>query len=252
MFDSPLFAETGAITRFAGRFFREGFRPRYEVAELLHQCYVVGYESLPLVCSTGFIMGLVLTLRLRPTMVQFGAESWIPVMVGLTIIREMAPIITGLMVSGKVGSNIGAELSSMRVTEQIDAMDVSGTNPFKYLVVTRILAATLMVPVLTLLADAVGLYAAYLGINMTGDTTVALFAHQILARLTVGDVLAAVVKTFFFGFAIGLISCYKGYYADKGTEGVGRAANSAVVAASLAIFILDLLAVQVSSLFGIN
>ncbi len=250
--NSSILAETGAITRFAIRFFREGFRPRYEVRELLHQCYVVGYQSLPLVGITGFIMGLVLTLRLRPTMVQFGAESWIPVMVGLTIVREMAPIITGLMVAGKVGSSIGAELSSMRVTEQIDAMDVSGTNPFKYLVVTRILATTVMVPVLTVLSAAIGLYAAYLGINMQGTTTLALFTSNILSRLTFGDIIAAVVKTFFFGFFIGLIGCYKGYYADKGTEGIGRAANSAVVASSLAIFVLDLLAVQVSTLLGIN
>ena len=248
---TSLLAETGAIARFTGRFFREGFRPRYEVQELLYQCYTLGYQSLPLVGITGFIMGLVLTLRLRPTMVQFGAASWIPVMVGLTIIREMGPIITGLMVAGKVGSGIGAELSSMRVSEQIDAMDVSGTNPFKYLVVTRVLAATLMVPVLTVLSDAIGLFAAYLGTNMSGVTTLALFSNQILDRLTFGDVLPAVIKTFFFGFAIGLIGSYKGYYANAGTEGVGQAANSAV-AASLAVFVLDLLAVLISGLLGLN
>ena len=249
---SLIIAEIGAIFRFAGRVFREGARPRYEVQELLYQCYVIGYQSLPLVGITGFIMGLVLTLRLRPTMVQFGAESWIPTMVGLTIIQEMGPIITGLMVAGKAGSNIGAELSSMRVTEQIDAMEVSGTNPFKYLVATRVLAATLMVPVLALLSEALGLLAAYLGINMKGVTTVALFANNILGHLTFGMVLPAVIKTFFFGFAIGLIGCYKGYYADKGTEGVGRAANSAVVVASLAIFILDLISVLVTNLLGLN
>ena len=252
VFNSPVLAEIGSVTRFAGRFFREGFRPRYEVQELLYQCYVIGYQSLPLVGITSFIMGLVLTMRLRPTMVQFGAESWIPVMAGLTIVREMAPIVTGLMVAGKVGSSIGAELASLRVSEQIDAMDVSGTNPFKYLVVTRIMAATLMVPVLTLLAAATGLYAAYLGINVTGLTTLALFANHILARLTFGDVLPALIKTFFFGFAIGLIGCYKGYYATRGTEGIGQAANSAVVVASLAVFVLDLLAVQISTLLGFN
>ena len=240
------------MTRFAGRFFREGFRPRYEWRELLRQCYVIGCQSLTLVGVTGFIMGLVLTLRLRPTMVQFGAESWIPTMVGLTIIREMAPIITALMVAGKVGSGIGAELSSLRVTEQIDAMEVSGTNPFKYLVVTRMLAATLMVPVLNLLATALGLAAAFLGVNLQGDTSLALFVNNILSRVTFGDVLSTVVKTLFFGFAIGLIGCYKGYYADNGTAGVGRAANSAVVMASMMVFILDLLAVQVNNVLGLN
>jgi phospholipid/cholesterol/gamma-HCH transport system permease protein len=249
---SPLLAETGAMARFAGRFFREGFRPRYEWGELLRQCYVIGCQSLTLVGVTGFIMGLVLTLRLRPTMVQFGAESWIPTMVGLTIIREMAPIITALMVAGKVGSSIGAELSSLRVTEQIDAMEVSGTNPFKYLVVTRMLAATLMVPVLNLLATFLGLAAAFLGVNLKGDTSLVMFVNTIVARVTFGDVFSTLVKTLFFGFAIGLIGCYKGYYADDGTAGVGRAANSAVVMASLMVFILDLLAVQVNNVLGLN
>jgi phospholipid/cholesterol/gamma-HCH transport system permease protein len=248
----PILAQTGGMATFAGRFFRDGFRPRYEVGEWLYQCYVVGYQSLPLVGVTGFIMGIVLTLQSRPTMAQFGAESWIPAMVGLTIIREMGPIITALIFAGKIGSSIGAELGSMRVTEQIDAMEVSGTNPFKYLVVTRVLATTLMLPVLTLLADAIGLYASYIGLNMRGVTTLALFVNNILSRLTFGDVLPAFIKTFFFGFAVGLIGCYKGYYADKGTEGVGQAANSAVVVSSLVIFILDLVAVQITGLLGLN
>ena len=252
MLENSLLDETGGTAHFVGRFFREGFRPRYEVAEFLHQCYVVGYQSLPMVGITGFIMGLVLTLQSRPTMAQFGAESWIPTMVGLTIIREMGPIITGLIFAGKIGSSIGAELGSMRVTEQIDAMEVSGTNPFKYLVVTRVLATTLMLPVLTILADVIGLYASYLGINLKGVTTLALFINNILSSLTFGDVLPAVIKTFFFGFAVGIIGCYKGYHSNKGTEGVGQAANSAVVVSSLLIFVLDLLAVQITGLFGLN
>ncbi|GAB3638097.1 ABC transporter permease [Hymenobacter arcticus] len=202
------------------------------------------HQSLPLVGITSFIMGLVLTLRLRPTMVQFGATSWIPVMVGLTIIQELGPIITGLMVAGKVGSSIGAELGSMRVSEQINAMEVLGINPFKYLVVKRILAATLMVPILTLLADAVGLGACYLRMRLQA-------LHTFTGRLTFGEVLPAVAKTFFFGFAIGLVGCYKGYNADKGTEGVGVPANSAVVLSSLLIFLLDLVAVGVSTAFGL-
>jgi phospholipid/cholesterol/gamma-HCH transport system permease protein len=173
-------------------------------------------------------------------------------MVGLTIIREMGPIITALIFAGKIGSSIGAELGSMRVTEQIDAMEVSGTNPFKFLVVTRVLATTLMLPVLTILADAIGLYASYLAINLKGVTTLALFANNVLTSLTFGDVLPAVSKTFFFGFAIGLIGCYKGYYSNKGTEGVGQAANSAVVLSSLVIFVIDLLAVQITGLLGLN
>ncbi|SNC67847.1 phospholipid/cholesterol/gamma-HCH transport system permease protein [Hymenobacter gelipurpurascens] len=250
--NSSLLVETGAITSFTGRFFREGFRPRYEVQELLYQCYVIGYQSLPLVGITGFIMGIVLTLQSRPTMAQFGAESWIPTMVGLTIVREMGPIITALIFAGKIGSSIGAELGSMRVTEQIDAMEVSGTNPFKYLVVTRVLATTLMLPVLTVIADAIALFASYVGINLSGVTTLALFTNNIISSLAFGDVVPAVIKTYFFGFAVGIIGCYKGYTSDKGTEGVGRAANSAVVISSLVIFLLDLLAVQITGILGLN
>jgi phospholipid/cholesterol/gamma-HCH transport system permease protein len=249
---SEFLAEAGAISRFTGRFFSEGFRPRYEVQEFLHQCYVVGYKSLPLVGVTGFIMGIVLTLQARPTMAKFGAEAWIPAMVALSIIREMGPIITALICAGKIGSSIGAELGSMNVTEQIDAMEVSGTNPFKYLVVTRVLATTLMIPVLVILADLIALYASYIGVNMKGVTSLSLFVNNILNRLEFSDVLPAFIKTFFFGFAIGIIGCYKGYHSQKGTEGVGQSANSAVVVSSLVIFVLDLLAVQITGLLGLN
>ena len=249
MNDNSLLPQTGLLTRFAGRFFREAFRPPFEWSELVRQCFAVGYQSLLLVGITAFIMGLVITMRLQPIMVQFGAESWIPSMVGITIIREMGPLITGLMVAGKVSSNIGAELGSMRVTEQIDAMEVSGTNPFKFLVVTRVAAAILMVPVL---ADGFSLTGAYLGVSLHGDTTVALFTNDILNRLTLAHIFEALAKTVCFGFAIGLVGCYKGYYAVEGTEGVGRAANSAVVVASLVVFVLDLLTVQISTVMGIS
>ncbi len=244
--------ETGAMSRFTGDFFRQLTKPRQELAELIRQCYVVGYQSLPLVGITAFIMGLVLTLQARPTMAKFGAESWIPAMVGLSIIREIGPVITALICAGKIGSSIGAELGSMNVTEQIDAMDVSGTNPFRYLVVTRVLAMTLMLPLLVVLADVIAIYACYIGVNMRSDTSLSLFLFNVFANLAFADVLPAFIKTFFFGFAIGIIGCYKGYYSSKGTEGVGHSANSAVVVSSLVIFIIDLLAVQITDLLGYN
>ena len=144
-------------------------------------------------------------------MAQFGAESWIPTVVGLTIIRGMGPIITALIFAGKIGSSIGTELGSMRVTEQIDAMEVSGTNPFKYTIVRCIQVTTLMLPILTILGDAIGLYAAYLGINLKGVTTLALFINDILSSLAFDDVVSSIITTFFFGFFIGIIGCYKGY-----------------------------------------
>ncbi len=246
------FLEAGAIARFSGRFFREMLKPRFEFAEFLRQCYFLGNRSLPLVAITAFIMGLVITIQSRPTLVEFGAEAWLPKMVSVSLVREIAPVITALICAGKIGSGIGAELGSMKVTEQIDAMEVSGTNPYKFLAVTRILAATLMVPVLAILADTVSLYGAFLGANLRGAVSWQLFWNQVFSTLVYGDVLPSLIKTFFFGFAIGVIGCYMGFTSSKGTEGVGISANSAVVVASLAVFILDLLAVQVTDILKLN
>lgn len=241
--------EAGKLARFAYLFFREGFRPRYEILEFFRQCFIVGYKSLPLASLTAFIMGLVLTMQLHPTMVHYGVEAMIPSMVGIAIVREIGPILTALIFAGKIGSSIGAELGSMKVTEQIDAMEVSGTNPFKYLVVTRTLACTLMLPVLVVLSDAISLYGSYLGINNFENVSFTLFYKQIIDNLEYIDVVPAIIKTFFFGFAVGIIGCYKGFYSSKGTEGVGRSANSSVVVSSVMIFVLDLIAVQISGLF---
>lgn len=244
--------EAGALSRFTGWFFHEAFRPRYEWREFIRQCFMIGYKSLPLVALTGFIMGLVLTMQLRPTLVDYGVEARIPAMVALSIVREIGPVITALIFAGKIGSGIGAELGSMRVTEQIDAMEVSGTNPYKYLVVTRVAAATVMLPLLVIMSDAISLYGGYLGVNITAITSFDLYITQVFETLHFSDVLPAFIKTFFFGFAVGLVGCYKGYNSSKGTEGVGRSANSAVVLSSLAVFIIDLLAVQITDILGIN
>jgi phospholipid/cholesterol/gamma-HCH transport system permease protein len=243
------FLEVYSLTIFTLRFFREVLKPPYEFNELMKQSFLIGYKSLPLVVITGFIIGLVLTIQTRPTLAKFGAESWLPAMVAVSIIREIGPVITALIFAGKVGSGIGAELASMNVTEQIDAMQVSGTNPFKYLVVTRVLSATLMLPILVILADAVGLLGTFVGVNIKGDVSAYLFYSQIFQSLEFNDLFPAVIKTFLFGFAIGLIGSYKGYFSNKGTEGVGKAANSAVVFASLMVFIIDMVAVQITSLF---
>jgi phospholipid/cholesterol/gamma-HCH transport system permease protein len=243
------FLEVSSLTLFTLRFFKELFKPPYEINELTKQSFLIGYKSLPLVGITAFIMGLVLTIESRPTLANFGAESWLPAMVAISIIREMGPAITALIFAGKVGSGIGAELASMNVTEQIDAMQVSGTNPFKYLVVTRVLAATLMLPLLVVFADAIGMMGSFVGVNLKGTTSAHLFWSQVFQTLQFADLLPAFIKTFFFGFAVGIIGSYKGFYSNKGTEGVGKAANSAVVFASLMVFIIDMVAVQITSLF---
>ncbi|MEO6901874.1 MAG: ABC transporter permease [Bacteroidia bacterium] len=240
--------EVSDITRFALRFFKNVFLPPYEFAELIRQCYLIGYRSFSLIGITGFIMGLVLTIQAKPTMAAFGAESLIPGMVAVSMIREIGPVITALICAGKIGSGIGAELGSMKVTEQIEAMEVSATNPFKFLVVNRILACTFMIPLLVILSDAIGLLGSYIGVNISGDVSIRLFFNQIFSSLEFIDIYPAFIKTFFFGFVIGLIGCYKGYNSNKGTEGVGKAANTAVVVASLLVFIIDMIAVQITSI----
>ncbi len=245
---TKFFLEVQSLAVFVLHFFSEVLKPPYEFNELLKQSFLIGYKTFPLVAITGFIIGLVLTIQTGPTLAKFGAESWLPAMVAVSIIREIGPVITSLIFAGKVGSGIGAELASMKVTEQIDAMQVSGTNPFKFLVVTRILSATLMLPILVILSDACGLFGSYIAVNLNGSVSTYLFFSQIFQSLQFADLLPAFIKTFFFGFAIGVIGCHKGYFSNKGTEGVGKAANSAVVFASLMVFLIDMVAVQITSL----
>ncbi|MBI9054554.1 MAG: ABC transporter permease [Bacteroidales bacterium] len=243
--------ELGGLSKFTLQFFRELFRPPYEHKEFLRQAYKIGLSTLPLIGITAFIMGLVLTLQSKPVMENFGAESWLPGMISVSIVREIGPVITALICAGKIGSGIGAELGSMRVTEQIDAMEVSGTNPMNYLVVTRVLSTTFMIPILVLYADAISFYGSYVAVNMHDFISLRLFLNLAFDSLHFYDLIPAMIKTFFFGFAIGIIGCYKGYYSENGTEGVGKAANSAVVISSLVIFIIDLIAVQLADLFNI-
>lgn len=250
--DNAFFREVGEITQFTARFFQTVTKPKQEWEEFVNQCFWVGYKTLTLVGITAFIMGLVLTIQSRPTLVEFGAESLLPSMVSVSLVREISPVITALICAGKIGSGMGAELGSMRVTEQIDAMEVSGTNPFKYLVVTRVLASTVMVPILSSVGIAIGLCGGYLGVNIRGHISWNLFWHQAFEALSFGDLIPSLIKTFFFGFAIGIIGCYKGYNSKKGTEGVGQSATTAVIVASLVVFVLDLIAVQVTDLLGLT
>ncbi|MDC6389056.1 ABC transporter permease [Maribacter sp. PR1] len=243
------FIQIGELSYFSSRFFKETFNLPFEFKELLRQCYQMGNRSLVLVVMTNFIIGLVLTLQSRPTMIQFGAVSMMPNMVGISIVREIGPVITALICAGRIASGIGAELGSMRVTEQIDAMEVSGTNPFKYLVVTRIWATTLMIPLLVIFGDLIALYGSALVENLKGQVSFQLYFNTVFDALSFGDLVPATVKSFFFGFVIGLVGCYKGYYSKKGTAGVGIAANSAVVMASLLLFVVDFIAVFVSDIF---
>jgi phospholipid/cholesterol/gamma-HCH transport system permease protein len=230
---------------FVARFFGEVFRPPFHLQELVHQCYEVGYRSLPLITLTGFITGIVFTKQSRPSLAAFGATSWLPSLITIALVRSLAPLITALICAGKVGSSIGAELGSMKVTEQIEAMEVSAINPFKYLVVTRTLATTLMVPVLMVYCCSVGLVGSYLNVNRNESASAASFLKSGFGTISFLDVTSSVGKSFVFGFTIAIIACYQGFNATKGTQGVGRAANTAVVLSMFVVFIEEVVIVQV-------
>ena len=246
---SNFLSEVADVFLFVSRTIKEAFSRDFEFREFLRQCFYIGYKTLPLISVTGIIMGLVLTIQSRPALMKFGAVSMLPGMVAFSLIREIGPVITALLCAGKIGSGMGAELGSMKVTEQIDAMEVSATNPVKFLVVTRVIAATLMIPLLIFYADALGIVGSWVGANIKGDVSFVLFFSQAFAQITFLDFLPAVVKSIFFGAAIGFVGCYKGFTAGRGTESVGRAANSAVVLSSLLVIVIDLVAVQITDLF---
>jgi phospholipid/cholesterol/gamma-HCH transport system permease protein len=229
---------------FVGRFFKEAFSAPVEWKEIVNQCYEVGYKSLPLVSLTGFITGIVFTKQSRPSLSAFGASSWLPSLVTIAIIRALAPLVTSLIAAGKVGSNMGAELGSMKVTEQIDAMEVSATNPFKFLVVTRIIAITCMMPVLILYTGSVGMIGAYLNVHQNEETSFLAFFTSAFKSITFLDIFSSLFKATCYGFTIGVAGCYQGYHAQNGTQGVGRAANLAVVFSMFLIFIEEMIIVQ--------
>ncbi len=245
---SRFLMDVADVFMFMARFNKELFSGHFEWKEFLHQCYQIGNKTLPLISITGAIMGLVLTIQSRPVLADFGAVSMLPGMVAVSLIREMGPVITALICAGKIGSGMGAELGSMKVTEQIEAMEVSSTNPMRFLVVTRVLAATIMIPLLVLYADLLGILGSWGGANIKGSVTFTLFFSQAFSSVGFLDFLPAVIKTFFFGAVIGLVGTYKGYNAGRGTESVGIAANSAVVLASLLVIIVDMIAVQITDM----
>lgn len=233
--------------KFLARFFRQAVQPPFEFREIIRQCYEVGYKSLPLITLTGFVVGIVFTKQSRPSLIAFGATSWLPSLIAIAMIRALAPLVTALISAGKVGSNIGAELGSMKVTEQIDAMEVSATDPFKFLVVTRVTATTLMIPLLAMYCAFMGMMGSFLNIYQNEKTSFPSFISEAFAQISFLDIGTSVVKAVTFGFTIGIVGAYKGYHAGQGTQGVGKAANASVVLSMFLIFIEEMIIVQVSN-----
>lgn len=233
--------------RFTVDFFVQAFRRPFHLKELINQCFEIGLRSLPLITLTGFIIGIVFTKQSRPSLEDFGATSWLPSLLGIAIVKALGPLVTALICAGKVGSGIGAELGSMKVTEQIDAMEVSAINPFKYLVVTRVLATSITIPILSFYCSVVALLGSYMNVHTEEMTSFETFMKNAFSTITFLDLWTAVVKAVVFGFTIGIIGCYKGFNSTQGTSGVGKAANQAVVLSMFIIFVEEILIVQLSN-----
>jgi phospholipid/cholesterol/gamma-HCH transport system permease protein len=233
--------------RFIALFFKEVFKKPFHLREVINQCFEVGLKSLALISLTGFIVGIVFTKQSRPSLEDFGATSWLPSLIGIAIVKALGPLVTALICAGKVGSGIGAELGSMKVTEQIEAMEVSAINPFKYLVVTRVLATTITIPILALYCSFVGLYGSYLNVHTEETSSIFSFYQNAFSTITFLDIFTSVSKSIVYGFTIGIVGCYKGFNATQGTRGVGRAANQAVVLAMFLIFIEEVIIVQIAN-----
>ena len=239
----------GELGMFAWQVMRVSFRRPFEGRELMRQLDEIGSKSLPLVALAGAAIGAVLALQSRSSLVRFGAKSMLPAALVFSIIHETGPIVTGLVVSGRVGAGLGAELGSMKVTEQIDAIEASGVNPYKYLAFTRIVACVLMLPLLTLAADFFGVVFGWLAETLADPISITKFVHRGFAGTSFSDFLAPTLRTTIFGLIIGIIGCFQGMRTQGGTAGVGLSATSSVVLSSLFVILADVVLVKLILVF---
>jgi phospholipid/cholesterol/gamma-HCH transport system permease protein len=240
------FLAVGGLADFSIKFFKNVFIPPYEFSEIKKHVENLGIKTMPIVTVTGFIIGLVLAIQSQPVMARFGAEAFLPSMVALSVFRELGPVITALIFAGRVSSGIGAELGSMRVTEQIDAMEVSAIHPFRFLVVTRILSCIIVLPLLTLYVDFLAIIGGYIAIALSTGMGFQLYLNSVFTSVVFGDFLPGFLKTFIFGYVVGLVGTYKGYNASNGTVGVGEASTTSVVVSSLIILIFDMVLAKIT------
>ena len=242
---SGFFEWFGSLGIFFWQVCKAAVTPPYEWREFVRQLDEVGSKSFPLVVLAGAAVGVVLSMETRSIMTQFGAKALLPISVVWAVIQEMGPIITGLVVSGRVGAGIGAELASMKVTEQIDAIEASAINPYRYLAATRILACVLMLPLLTVAADAGGLLMGWVAQTLVEPISFHQFIDRGFGGATLKDFLPPTLKTAVFGLIIGLVASFQGMRTRGGAEGVGRAATNSVVLASLFVILSDVVLVKI-------
>jgi phospholipid/cholesterol/gamma-HCH transport system permease protein len=239
----------GDLALFCWRLLQRAITPPYEIREFVRQLDAVGAKSLPLVALAGAATGVVLSLELSDSLTRFGAKAMLPEVIVFSIIKESGPVITGLVVSGRVGSGIGAELGSMKVSEQIDAMEASAVDPFRYLVATRVLACILMMPLLTLAADFCGVMMGWIATTLAHPVSLLYFMENGFKEVAFNDFIPPIVKTSVFGFIIGIVACFQGMHTKGGTEGVGRATTSSVVLSSLFVILADVVLVRLILMF---
>ncbi|MFA3784026.1 MlaE family ABC transporter permease [Melioribacteraceae bacterium 4301-Me] len=239
-------ATISGLTLFSIEFIKQAVVPPFEVEQIKKHMDELGVKTLPIVSVTGLIIGLVLAMQSYPVLARFGATDFLPGMVALSVVRELAPVITALIFAGRVSSGIGAELGSMRVTEQIDAMEVSAVNPFKFLVVTRVIATTMILPLLTIYVIVIAILGGYIAVIITESMTFEYYKNAVITSIEFGDFIPGVAKTFVFGYIVGIVGAYKGFTAEGGTEGVGKASTTSVVISSLLILIFDMVLVKIT------
>jgi phospholipid/cholesterol/gamma-HCH transport system permease protein len=240
---------TGALAIFGGRALAAAFRPPYEAAEILRHLFHIGLRSMPLILTSGFAIGIVLSMHTRATLERFGADAMIPAGLAIALIRETGPLTAGLLVSGRVGAGIGAEIGAMRVTEQIDALEASAVDAFKFLAVTRIIACMIAMPLLTLMMDFAGIFGGYVAEAAVSGMSWNLYFERAFTYITYSDLIPATLKTVVFGFLIAVVASYLGFTTSRGTEGVGEASTRSVVMASILIIISDVILVKIIFFF---
>jgi len=236
----------GELGIFSARATRDLFRPPFEIAELTRQVYECGMKSTPLIACSGLALGAVMAMQSEASMSRFGGQALVPEAVGIGIFRVLGPLVTGLLISGRVGAGIGAELGGMRVTQQIDALEALAVDSFKYLVVTRVLACIIALPILTLVMDFSGLIGGMVLDMAVAHVSPMLFLKDAFQVLALGDYLPTVLKTTVFGLIIGTVACYLGYNTSGGATGVGRASTRSVVFCSLLLILIDIILVKLS------
>jgi len=242
-------ATAGDWAMFAGRAVRDIFRPPYEIPETLRHLFELGWRSLPLIAASGFAVGVVMSMHTRSSLARFGAEALIPAGLGIALVRETGPLTAGLLLSGRIGAGIGAELGAMKVSEQIDALEALAVDPFKFLVVTRVVACMIALPILTSVMNFAGMLGGFAAERAITGVPLRTYFDQAFSLIQYSDLIPATLKTASFGFLIATVSGYLGMHASGGTEGVGRASTRSVVLSSIALIAANVVLVRIIFFF---